>query len=512
MKRIVSLLLVLSLVLSFSSFAFAEEEGKKFETAIIYEGIQTEYNITVPSEIRVGDTADVSINGYWPTDMMVIISAPEEVELTSTSNEADKIRLKVNFDDISVMGKGSSPVSVTEDLSVSKVSDKLFGTWKGIITYTVTIDTIVESTISTIWSKADDMVLKGAVLPVEFNFESSSADTKIVSVKSDNPEVAQIVEVPNLMSMDYHGQETYYVEAIGVGTAKIEAELDTGEKTDFEVNVYELNISENSEIDVSGQLESKAGDSLEDLEIEIPVTNPDGSQGSIKVKPEIPKDTVLEEGRNEVKGKVVIDDVEIEITIVVIVSITSAEAEEYGFTFSNYLYGLQLQSFTNKKSLSTVEVPAYVDGKPVLSTGKSVFKGMTDIKKVILPDTVTKIDNYVFEGCTSLTSIIIPDSVTFISLCAFRNCTSLKSVIIPYSVTSIQMMAFEGCTGLTSVTISDSVTLIGAMAFNGCSSLESVTIPNSVTTIGTAAFQNVPHIYYYGSYKNQSPWGALAMN
>lgn len=149
MKRIVSLLLVLSLVLSFSSFAFAEEEEKKFETAIIYEGIQTEYNITVPSDIKVGETKEVGISGYWPTDMVVNISVPEKVELISTSNSKDKIDLTVGFNSISLMGKGSSPVSVTEDLSVSKVSDKLFGTWKGIITYTVTIDTIVESTIST---------------------------------------------------------------------------------------------------------------------------------------------------------------------------------------------------------------------------------------------------------------------------------------------------------------------------------------------------------------------------
>lgn len=83
-------MLVCSLLLSFSSFVFADDEEKKFETAIIYEGIQTEYNITVPSEIRVGDTADVSVNGYWPTDMMVTISAPEEVELTSSLQKAQE--------------------------------------------------------------------------------------------------------------------------------------------------------------------------------------------------------------------------------------------------------------------------------------------------------------------------------------------------------------------------------------------------------------------------------------
>ena len=47
----------------------------------------------------------------------------------------------------------------------------------------------------------------------------------------------------------------------------------------------------------------------------------------------------------------------------------------------------------------------------------------------------------------------------------------LTSVVIPDSVTSIEDVAFEGCSGLTSIVIPDSVTSIGVMAFLDCESL-----------------------------------------
>ena len=69
----------------------------------------------------------------------------------------------------------------------------------------------------------------------------------------------------------------------------------------------------------------------------------------------------------------------------------------------------------------------------------------------------------------------------------YRN-SNIKSVIIENSVTSVGDSAFEYCTNLTSVKIPNSVTSIGDYAFDGCTSLTSVTIPNSVRSIGVGAF------------------------
>ena len=49
-------------------------------------------------------------------------------------------------------------------------------------------------------------------------------------------------------------------------------------------------------------------------------------------------------------------------------------------------------------------------------------KNRYEIKKVTIPESVTKIGEAAFTGCTSLTSINIPDSVTEIERFAFNIC------------------------------------------------------------------------------------------
>ena len=97
------------------------------------------------------------------------------------------------------------------------------------------------------------------------------------------------------------------------------------------------------------------------------------------------------------------------------------------------------------KSLTVLNIPSVIDGKPVTSIGGSAFS-----------------------GCKGLTSVTIPDSVTSLGELAFSNCTGLTSVTIGNGVTSISNQAFSGCSGLTSITIPDSVTSIGTDAFYKC--------------------------------------------
>ena len=111
-----------------------------------------------------------------------------------------------------------------------------------------------------------------------------------------------------------------------------------------------------------------------------------------------------------------------------------------------------------------------------------------EVKDLVIPNTITAINNYLFCGFSGLVSVTIPNSVTSIGNSSFSGCIGLTSISMPNSVNSIGNSAFYGCTGLTGVTISNSLTTIGFSAFWGCTGLTRVTIPSAVTEIGNSAF------------------------
>ena len=149
----------------------------------------------------------------------------------------------------------------------------------------------------------------------------------------------------------------------------------------------------------------------------------------------------------------------------------------------------------------------------------SAFSGYRGLASVVIPNSVTRIDDYAFNGCISLKDLRIEDGESTLSLGhgssegwttgLFRECpletlylgrnlsydhnpfsdiTTLGSVVIGDCVTSIGGYAFSGCSTLTSIEIPNSVTSIGGYAFYGCSTLTSIEIPGSVTRIDNYAF------------------------
>lgn len=110
------------------------------------------------------------------------------------------------------------------------------------------------------------------------------------------------------------------------------------------------------------------------------------------------------------------------------------------------------------------------------------------IKICIIPDCVTKIDEYTFYNCISLKSVTIPNSVTKIGTGAFYHCKSLETVTISDNITKINDNTFAYCESLETITIPDSVIKINKNAFYCCTSLKSITIPNGITKIDDSAF------------------------
>lgn len=96
--------------------------------------------------------------------------------------------------------------------------------------------------------------------------------------------------------------------------------------------------------------------------------------------------------------------------------------------------------------------------------------GLPPIEELIIPETVTRIDNNALESLDVL-RISFPCKLKSIPLFACSCCWELKQVEIPDSVERIEYGAFLYCKNLCEIRIPESVVAIEESAFKGCDSL-----------------------------------------
>ncbi len=122
------------------------------------------------------------------------------------------------------------------------------------------------------------------------------------------------------------------------------------------------------------------------------------------------------------------------------------------------------------------------------------------IKRVVIEEGITRIGNEAFRGCENLTDVTFSNSLIEIGNGAFMF-TNLSKVIIPDTVKKIDWNCFAYCFNLNEIYIGKNVEYIGDHSFAGNKSLTSINIPESVAYIGGTAFteSNLNTIYYEGS-------------
>ena len=163
-------------------------------------------------------------------------------------------------------------------------------------------------------------------------------------------------------------------------------------------------------------------------------------------------------------------------------------------------------------SAAALYIPEEIDGHEVVAIGDGAFENRTDLKTVMIPDSVTKIENWAFYNCNNLSTVTLSNNLNYMGEYAFGNCKKITKIEIPKSLdssggpfkncnglktvtfekgtTEISSCLFEDCAGLEEIDIPDTVTVIENSAFSGCVNLSQITIPDSVTKIENWAFYN----------------------
>lgn len=147
-----------------------------------------------------------------------------------------------------------------------------------------------------------------------------------------------------------------------------------------------------------------------------------------------------------------------------------------------------------------------------------------EIRRAVIEDGVTNLENYAFYGCSALTEVTLGADVSSIGTWTFHGCDALRSIdvseknsifsavegvlfsrdgtkllhyprsaskvtyAVPSGVTEIARAAFGGCADLTAVTLPDTLKVIGDSAFFGCRGLTAVTLPAALQRIADYAF------------------------
>ena len=150
-------------------------------------------------------------------------------------------------------------------------------------------------------------------------------------------------------------------------------------------------------------------------------------------------------------------------------------------------------AFCRCTGLVSVTLPAGLQ-----TIGDEAFELCTGLTSVTFPAGLKTIGMEAFLRCTNLTSVTFPEELTTIERGAFFGCTGLTSLIFPEGLQTIGDHAFDGCSSLAEVTFGDALQKIGEYAFDVCSSLASVTLPASVQTIGDNAFPDTCIVHQPG--------------
>lgn len=149
----------------------------------------------------------------------------------------------------------------------------------------------------------------------------------------------------------------------------------------------------------------------------------------------------------------------------------------------NNVATISYRSFYACYALTEISIP-----NTVTTIGSYAFQACSNLISVTIGSGVASIGYYAFYSCDKLSKVVISDPDAWLKISFDSDYANpltyahslyvgdelLTDLVIPGTVTEINQYAFNGCTSITSVYIPQSVKSIGQYAFNGMSSLKTV--------------------------------------
>ena len=156
---------------------------------------------------------------------------------------------------------------------------------------------------------------------------------------------------------------------------------------------------------------------------------------------------------------------------------------------SNSVMNIGEDAFKECSSLTSVMIP-----NGVTSIEHGVFSGCKSLTSVVIPDSVISIGKWSFSNCSSLALITLKASSiesfcesNINNLLCSAQCLTKRhllindmdstELIVPDSVTILNDYAFYGCSNLVTITLPETLSQIGEHTFDDCESLQSIRVP-----------------------------------